>query len=55
MCAFEGVLVRLRGALLLGGALADDVGRVVAFEAGSFELSDAPTRRAMGGIGKKRR
>lgn len=45
--AFDGarvsVLVRFPGALLLGDALADDVHRVVAFEAGSLELFDAST------------
>lgn len=46
---WAGVLVRFPGALLLGGALADDVGRVVAFESGSLELFDAPTSRAMSG------
>lgn len=48
------VLVCLPGALLLGGALADDVGRVVAFEAGSFELFEAPTSRAMCGVVEER-
>lgn len=52
--AEAGVLACLPSALFLNAVLIDDVGRMVAFEAGGLKLFDAPIGRTTCGVGKER-